>query len=142
MNESNNNSLSPRRKPFHTIQPALAKFNNGNVLVYGTMGGDGQPQTQAIIFSRFNYFKENLQDAINNPRWLLGKTWGSDVNNLRLENRFDPIVINKLKNVGHKIVLVEEFNEIMGHSGAILSHLNGIKEGAFDYRSDGIAIGS
>ena len=142
LNKSNNNSLSPRRKPFHTIQPALAKFNNGDVLVYGTMGGDGQPQTQAIIFSRLNYFKENLQDAINKPRWLLGKTWGSDVHNLRLENRFDPIVINELKKVGHKVELVEEFNEIMGHSGAILSHLNGIKEGAFDYRSDGMAIGS
>src|SRR3546814_682459 len=40
------NPLMPGRKPFHTIQPPLALFDDGRVMVYGTMGGDGQPQTQ------------------------------------------------------------------------------------------------
>ncbi len=43
------NRLIPGRKPFHTIQPALARLNDGRVMVYGTMGGEGQPQTQAAI---------------------------------------------------------------------------------------------
>ena len=120
----------------------MAKFNDGRILVYGTMGGDGQPQTQAIIFLRYKNFKQNLQDAINNPRWLLGKTWGNDVQNLRIENRFDKELIDNLKRLGHQIQLVDEFDEVMGHAGAILSHKKGLKEGAFDYRSDGLAIGS
>ncbi len=41
------NALRPRRKPFHTLNPALARFEDGRTLAYGTMGGEGQPQTQA-----------------------------------------------------------------------------------------------
>jgi gamma-glutamyltranspeptidase len=36
-----NNPLSPGRKPFHTLNPALAAFSDGRVMPYGTMGGDG-----------------------------------------------------------------------------------------------------
>ena len=96
LNSKSHNALCPRRRPFHTIQPALAKFNDGRCLLYGTMGGDGQPQTQATIFLRYKELKQNLQDAINNPRWLLGKTWGDDVHNLRLEKRFDDKIIKRL----------------------------------------------
>ena len=64
------NKLMPGRKPFHTIQPALAHFDDGRVLSYGTMGGEGQPQTQATIFSRYAYQNQNLQKAINEPTIL------------------------------------------------------------------------
>ena len=46
------NALMPRKKPFHTLNPALALLKDGRTLVYGTMGGDGQPQTQAAVFTR------------------------------------------------------------------------------------------
>ena len=95
LNSESHNALCPRRRPFHTIQPALAKFNDGRCLSYGTMGGDGQPQTQATIFLRYKELKLNLQDAINNPRWLLGKTWGDEMHDLRLEKRFDNKIISK-----------------------------------------------
>ena len=35
-------------KPFHTLNPAMARFDDGR-----TMGGEGQPQTQAAVFSRY-----------------------------------------------------------------------------------------
>ncbi len=142
LESKNYNVLFPRRRPFHTIQPAMAKFDDGRCLSYGTMGGDGQPQTQATIFLRYKELKQNLQDAINNPRWLLGKTWGDDVHNLRLEKRFDNKIISKLIEAGHQIQLVDDFDEIMGHAGAILVYKNGNKEAGFDLRSDGIALGN
>jgi hypothetical protein len=43
-------ALHPRKRPFHTLNPAAAKFKDGRSMVYGTMGGDGQPQTQAAVF--------------------------------------------------------------------------------------------
>ena len=46
------NALAPGRLPFHTLNPALAVLNDGRVMAYGTMGGDGQPQTQAMLFAR------------------------------------------------------------------------------------------
>ncbi len=47
------NALAPGRKPFHTLNPALARFDDGRIMAYGTMGGEGQPQTQAAIFTRY-----------------------------------------------------------------------------------------
>jgi oxamate amidohydrolase len=38
--------------PFHTLNPALAVLADGRILAYGAMGGDGQPQTQAALFTR------------------------------------------------------------------------------------------
>ena len=46
------NALAPGRRPFHTLNPALAALKDGRVIAYGTMGGDGQPQTQAAVFTR------------------------------------------------------------------------------------------
>ncbi|MEO8385500.1 MAG: gamma-glutamyltransferase, partial [Betaproteobacteria bacterium] len=34
-------AIRPGKKPFHTLNPALALFNDGRVMPYGTMGGDG-----------------------------------------------------------------------------------------------------
>ena len=141
LNESHFNKLIPGRKPFHTIQPALAEFDDGRVLSYGTMGGEGQPQTQATIFSRYAYQKKNLQTAINNPRWLLGKTWGEETTSLKIENRYSDEVYKKLKSFGHNVEKVGSFDEMMGHAGAIVKHRSGLIEGAFDLRSDGAAIG-
>ena len=43
------NPLRPGRRPFHTLNPPLAVFDDGRVLSYGVMGGDGQPQFQAQV---------------------------------------------------------------------------------------------
>ena len=83
------NALSPGRRPFHTLNPALAALKDGRVIAYGTMGGDGQPQTQGALFTRHVLFRQPLEQALDAPRWLLGRTWGSTHTNLRLESRFD-----------------------------------------------------
>ena len=36
----------------------------------------------------------------------------------------------------------DQFDEIMGHAGALIRHKNGMIEAGFDYRSDGMAIGN
>ena len=141
LDKHNHNYLQPKRKPFHTIQPALAVFEDGRLMPYGTMGGDGQPQTQAIIFSRYACMEKNLQDSINYPRWLLGRTWGDNNTKLRLENRFDIKIVEELKSLGHDIELVDDFDEIMGHAGALVRKNSGMIEAGFDLRSDGLAIG-
>ena len=137
----NHNHLLPGRKPFHTIQPALAHFDDGRVMSYGTMGGEGQPQTQATIFYRYNIQNLNLQNAVNEPRWLLGKTWGEETTSLKIEERFSADTFDKLKSMGHIVEKVGAYEEIMGHAGALVCYPNGLKEGGYDLRSDGSAIG-
>ena len=141
LDQNNFNKLIPGRKPFHTIQPALAQFDDGRVMSYGTMGGEGQPQTQATIFSRYAIQNLNLQEAINKPRWLLGRTWGEETTSLKIEGRFSKETFEKLELLGHVIEKVGDFEEIMGHAGAIVTNANGLMHGAYDLRSDGAAIG-
>lgn len=141
LDPSHHNCIKPGRRPFHTIQPALARLADGRVMSYGTMGGEGQPQTQAMIFLRHVLHGQELQQAITAPRWLLGRTWGSETANLRVENRFDPAVISKLSNAGHDVEVIGAFNEVMGHAGGLVHHPGGLIEGAADPRSDGQTAG-
>ena len=130
--------LEPGRKPFHTIHPALANLDDGRTLVYGAMGGEGQPQTQAMIYTRYAQYEQELQQCVTAPRWLLGRTWGAPKNNVRIESRFAPEVLHALEQAGHDIEVVGPFDEIMGHAGAIVRYPSGVIEGAADPRSDGI----
>jgi oxamate amidohydrolase len=131
------NRLDPRRLPFHTIQPALAELSDGRMMVYGTMGGEGQPQTQAAIFARHVLHDIPLQAAVTAPRWLLGRTWGAATTTLKIEERFDSAVVEQLRSSGHDVEVVVGFSDIMGHAGAIVLHPDGLMEGASDPRSDG-----
>ncbi|HXP97400.1 MAG TPA: gamma-glutamyltransferase, partial [Telmatospirillum sp.] len=131
------NPLQPGRRPFHTLNPAMARFTDGRALVYGSMGGEGQPQTQAAIFSRYAFFKQPLQQAITAPRWLLGRTWGKDSVSLKLESRVDPAVVDALRHAGHAVEIVPAFSNLMGHAGMVLRRADGFLEGATDPRSDG-----
>jgi gamma-glutamyltranspeptidase/glutathione hydrolase len=133
--------LARGRKPFHTLNPAMAFFDDGRRMVYGTMGGEGQPQTQAAVFSRYAFFGQGLQAAATAPRWLLGKTWGENSITLKLENRFPPELIAALQKAGHDIEILPEFTSTMGHAGAIVRRPEGVFEGAADPRSDGAAMG-
>jgi gamma-glutamyltranspeptidase len=135
--ESGWNALKPNRKPFHTLNPAMAIFDDGRRMVYGTMGGEGQPQTQSAVFSRYGLFGMPLQQAVSAPRWLLGKTWGDASVTLKLENRFAPELIAQLKAAGHAVEILDSYSSTMGHAGAIVAHPNGVLDGASDPRSDG-----
>jgi oxamate amidohydrolase len=145
LDPSHHNVLRPGRRPFHTIQPALALLDDGRVMPYGTMGGEGQPQTQAMVYSRTISHGQDLQAAITAPRWLLGRTWGTASMNLRIEDRFTGDLIASLRSAGHDVELVGPFDEVMGHAGALILHTKGARagviEGAADPRSDGRAAG-
>lgn len=101
------------------------------------MGGEGQPQTQAAVFSRYARFGMPLQQAVSAPRWLLGRTWGEDSTSLKLENRFDPAVVQALRNAGHAVELLPAYSSVMGHAGALVRERDGVLSGASDPRSDG-----
>jgi gamma-glutamyltranspeptidase/glutathione hydrolase len=138
LSETALNVLRPGRKPFHTLNPAMARLADGRLMVYGTMGGEGQPQTQAAVFTRHVLYGQELQAAVTAPRWLLGRTWGATSTNLKLESRFDPSVIEALRKAGHDVEVVAPFTDLMGHAGGIVRRPSGVLDGAADPRGDGI----
>lgn len=110
--------MKPGRKPFHTLSPALARFRDGRVMVYGTMGGDGQPQTQAAIFTRYARFGMGLQEAVTAPRWVLGRSHEGESHDLKVEGRMDPALVAALETAGHAVARVGDFDDLMGHAPA------------------------
>jgi oxamate amidohydrolase len=130
-------ALVPGKKPFHTLNPAFARLRDGRSMVYGTMGGDGQPQTQSAVYSRYAMFGQTLQQAVTAPRWLLGRTWGQESVTLKLESRFDAALIERMQQAGHNVEIVDPYSDSMGHAGGVVVHPNRLITGASDPRSDG-----
>gem|GEM_PF-6484 len=134
------NQLESGRLPFHTLNPALARLNDGRTVAYGTMGGEGQPQTQAALLTRYAWFGQGLAESVAAPRWLLGRTWGEDTVSLRLESRLAPLA-DDLRGAGHPVELVDPWDDRMGHAGAVVVHPDGRTEAAHDPRADGGGLG-
>lgn len=141
LDPSSHLALEPGRKPFHTLNPAMARLADGRMMVYGNMGGDGQPQSQAAVFSRFAMFGDDLQQAVTKPRWLLGRTWGTMSVSLKVESRLDEAVIGRLRAAGHDVEVIEPFSDFVGHAGALVRDAAGVVSGAADPRSDGTVAG-
>ena len=140
LDPAHHNHLQPGLRPFHTLNPALARLKDGRTLAYGNMGGEGQPQSQSAVYSRHVLFGQDLQQAVTAPRWLLGRTWGENTTTLKLESRFDPALVEALKSAGHEVEVLEPFTSTMGHAGAVAVSPEGRYEGASDPRSDGDAV--
>ena len=54
---------------------------------------------------------------------------------------FSPEFAASLKALGHDVELLPDFDESVGHAGAILRHPNGTFEGGADPRSNGSVAG-
>ncbi len=120
----------------------MAQLTDGRVFAYGTMGGEGQPQTQAQLFERHVRHGQPLEQALDAPRWLLGRTWGSSVTSLRFEPRFDEGLVAALEKIGHQTAFVDEaYSDTMGHAGGVTLHTDNSLSGAHDPRADGGAAG-
>lgn len=133
-------ALKPGLKPFHTLNPAFAELHDGRRMSYGTMGGEGQPQTQAALFTRYIYQNLPIDKSISAGRWLLGRTWGDESHNVKIERDLYESLGEELAARQHDIAIVDACNELMGHAGAVVLHPNGEIDAASDPRSDGKAL--
>ena len=140
LDDTHHNGLKPGKQPFHTLNPAFAELADGTRMVYGTMGGEGQPQTQAALFTRYLYDNQSLQSSIADARWLLGRTWGASDTDLKIEHDLYTRIGEGLIGRGHQIKSMPNLSEAMGHAGAIALKASGELDCATDPRSDGAAL--
>jgi len=134
------NRLAPGKRTATTLIPSMYLASGRPRFVYGTMGGEGQPQTQAALVARMVDRGLGPQAAVEAPRWLLGRTWGEPTTALRLESRFDETVAASLRERGHQVQVVEGWSDLMGHAQAIALDGDGLRAGS-DPRADGAAKG-
>ena len=134
------NHLAPGKRTAHTLIPSMYLVGGRPRFAYGTMGGEGQPQTQAALLTRVVDRGLGPQAAVEAPRWLLGRTWGDATRALRIEDRFGSGVTETLRARGHDVQVVEGWSDLMGHAQLIRLDDDGLAGGS-DPRADGAALG-
>ncbi|MDR6884382.1 gamma-glutamyltransferase [Bacillus sp. 3255] len=135
------NVLEPIKRSFHTLMPAIVSRAGKPHMLFGTQGGEGQPQTQLSILTGVLDYGLSIQEAISLPRWVYGRTWGEDGDALKVEQRLDGEVYARLKQWGHRVELVSPWDGMMGQAQGIVIDESGLMSGAADPRGDGSAIG-
>lgn len=140
LNPAHPNVLQPGKRPFHTLNPGMYLKNGKPVLLYGTQGADGQPQTLAAVLTRLIDYGMDPLTALARPRFLLGKTFSDTRDSLKLEQDAGEQVFAELTRRGHEMSAIPAQSPLSGHPGAIRID-DGIYRGAHDPRSDGKALG-
>lgn len=142
LDDGHPNRLEPGKRTFHTLIPAMLTRDGEPYLVYGTMGGEGQPQTHAAVVTRIVDHGYDVQQAIEAPRWLMGRTWGAESQDLWLEGRIDDQVARELELRGQPVIMLPDWDDNCGHAQAVrIDRRRGLLEGGADPRGDGAAAG-
>ena len=134
------NALAPRKRTMHTLIPSMYLEGGSPRAVYGTMGGEGQPQTQAAVLTRRLARGLAPQAAVEAPRWLYGRTWGLPSRALHLERRLPDSVAADLVARGHAVEVAGEWDDLFGHAQCVWFEDGGLVGGS-DPRADGAALG-
>jgi len=130
------NVIAPRKRTMHTLMPAMAFRDGRPWLAFGSMGGDGQPQTHLQVLTRMIDDGDDPQQAIEAPRWVVSPTDWS----VAAETRFADEVLDDLRARGHDVQLRGPYATQMGHAHAIEVTDTGYATGT-DPRAEGAALG-
>ena len=136
------NALEPGKRTLHTLIPSMALRDGRPVVVFGAMGGDGQPQTHLQVYTSLLRYGLNIQAAIEAPRWVYGADDPGQTETLRLERRFPDATVEALRALGHEVVLTAPLDSAMGHAnGIVIDAEAGVLHGGSDPRAEGAAVG-
>lgn len=130
------NVLAPGKRTLHTLMPALALRDGRPRLVFGTMGADGQLQTQVQLLARLVDDGADPAAAIDAPRWVVDPGDHS----VRIENRFPDTLLEGLRRAGHRLEMLGPYEDPMGHAQVIRIDPDGLTA-ASDPRCEGLAAG-
>jgi len=136
------NRLEPARRPFQALLPAMVGVEGRLWLALAASGGEGAPQTHVALLTRLLDQNENLQAAVEAPRWLWERAEGNGADTLCVEGRLPDSVLRSLRELGHEVKVAGDWSDRMGQVQAIaIDGEQALLHGAADPRGDGQAIG-
>lgn len=133
------NCLAPGKRPFYTLNPGIAIRDGEPYLLYGTQGADGQPQTLSVLLTSLLDDGMTPEQALAQPRFLLGRTFSDSRDSLKIEGSLRPEEAEALSALGHEVAKLPALSPIFGQAGVIRLSENGSVEGAHDPRGNGSA---
>ncbi|MEO7039048.1 MAG: gamma-glutamyltransferase family protein, partial [Candidatus Elarobacter sp.] len=136
------------KRPMHTLSPAMFLRNGKPEIVFGTMGGDGQPQIELQFLHQLVERGLDVQCALDAPRWIYGRPTVpgrpeiAAADTVVVESRLDGAIVDGLERRGHRIATIGPYEHLMGHAHAIvIDRKRGTLAGGADPRADSAALG-
>ncbi|MCJ8324906.1 MAG: gamma-glutamyltransferase [Hyphomicrobiales bacterium] len=130
------NQIEPRKRPLHTIIPAMLEKDGELLMSFGVMGGSYQPCGHAFFLSNILDYGMDIQQSIDFPRMFM------DGERLGVEKTITASLRAELAEKGHDIF---ERTTPWGGAQAVEMTINKngerLLKGASDPRKDGIAVG-
>ncbi len=127
------NEAGPRKRPMHTIIPAMLRKDGRLLMPFGVMGGQYQSAGHMHFISNLIDFGMDPQEAMDAPRSF------AEAGELRVEAGYGEAVREALRAKGHNVVLPA--GPIGGSQAIMIDVENEALIGASDPRKDGCALG-
>lgn len=147
LQEGHPNVLAPRKRPYHTIIPALiTNIADGSLhSVYGVMGGFMQPQGHVQVMLNMLAFGYHPQAALDSPRFCLAAPNDESTDRtVWVEEGISDATVEGLRRLGHKIEVLSGWKRSMFGRGQIIrSYYDDGKlvyAAGSDLRGDGMAF--
>lgn len=146
------NIQAPRKRPYHTIIPAMVTNVSDQSLhsVYGVMGGFMQPQGHVQVLLNQLVFGHTPQQALDSPRVCIGAGMPDEGDvfdpSVQLEEGMSEEAVEGMRKLGHKVVVVKGMGRsLFGRGQVIRWHVDpiekmGVWSAGSDQRGDGAAV--
>lgn len=135
------NALEPRKRPYHTIIPAMVTRDDGSLYAsYGVMGGFMQPQGHVQVLSALVDDGLDPQSALDLPRFCIDVEESGG--RVALEEGIPANVISSLEKMGHPVYSVSGYDRSLFGRGQVILRdpETGVLCGGSDPRADGCAM--
>jgi gamma-glutamyltranspeptidase/glutathione hydrolase len=142
------NAYEGGKRPVHTLSPPMFLRNGTPEIVFGTMGGDGQPQILLQFLHQLVDRGLDVQCALDHPRWIYGRHQLTERPDLAtgemvlVESRMPESIVAGLARRGHQVEVLGPYENAMGHAhGIVIDAERGTLAGGSDPRADSLALG-
>lgn len=135
------NRLEPRKRPYHTIIPAMVTREDGSLYAsYGVMGGFMQPQGHVQVLSALVDDGLDPQSALDLPRFCIDVEEAGG--RVALEEGISSDVISSLEKMGHPVYLVSGYDRSLFGRGQVILRdaATAVLSAGSDPRADGCAM--
>lgn len=135
------NRLEPRKRPYHTIIPAMVTREDGSLYAsYGVMGGFMQPQGHVQVLSTLVDHGMDPQSALDLPRFCIDVEEAGG--RVALEEGIPADVVSALQEMGHPVYAVSGYDRSLFGRGQVILRdpETGVLSAGSDPRADGCAM--
>ncbi len=136
------NALAPRKRPYHTIIPAMVTrvFDGSLYASYGVMGGFMQPQGHVQVLSALVDDGLDPQSALDLPRFCIDAEESNG--RVAIEEGMPQETYKGLEEMGHPVYWVSAYERALFGRGQVILRdpATGVLCGGSDPRADGCAM--